>query len=124
VSCAAARATIQVIEEEGLVENAARMGEHLLTAVKAMIPRHQAIGEVRGLGLVVGVELVRDRQTKDPAPELRDDIIARAFRKGLLLLGCGPSTVRFMPALTIDAHTADTGLAIFEEALREAEGAG
>jgi 4-aminobutyrate aminotransferase len=122
VSCAAAMATIEVIEEEGLVENAARMGERLLTAVGGMISRHEAIGEVRGQGLVVGVELVRDRQTKESAPELRDDIIARAFTKGLLLLGCGLSTVRFMPALTIDADTVDAGLAIFEEALTEAEG--
>jgi 4-aminobutyrate aminotransferase len=124
VSCAAATATIEVIEEEGLVENAARMGERLLTAVGGMISRHEAIGEVRGQGLVVGVELVRDRQTKEPAPELRDDIIARAFTKGLLLLGCGLSTVRFMPALTIDADTVDAGLTIFEEALTEAEGTG
>jgi 4-aminobutyrate aminotransferase len=122
VSCAAARATIEVIEEEGLVENAAKMGERLLTAVGGMMSRHEAIGEVRGRGLVVGVELVKDRQTREPAPELRDDIIARAFRKGLLMLGCGLSTVRFMPALTIDADTVDAGLAIFEEALTEAEG--
>jgi 4-aminobutyrate aminotransferase len=124
VSCAAATATIKVIEEEGLLENAARMGERMLAAVRGMVSRHEAIGEVRGLGLVVGVELVTDRQTKEPAPGLRDDIIARAFRKGLLLLGCGLSTVRFMPALTIDANTADAGLAIFEEALTEAESAG
>jgi 4-aminobutyrate aminotransferase len=124
VSCAAATATIKVIEEEGLLENAARMGERLLAAVRGMTSSHEAIGEVRGLGLVVGVELVTDRQTKEPASALRDDVIDRAFRKGLLLLGCGLSTVRFMPALTIDANTVDAGLAIFEEALTEAESAG
>ena len=124
VSCAAASATIQVIEEEGLVENAARMGERMLAAAREMQARHTSIGDVRGLGLVVGVELVEDRETRDPASQLRSDVIDRAFRKGLLLLGCGPSTVRFMPALTIDAETVDEGLAIFEEALTEAEGAG
>jgi 4-aminobutyrate aminotransferase len=124
VSCAAAMATIEVIEEEGLVENAARMGERLLVAAAGMLSGHESIGEVRGRGLVVGVELVRDRQTREPAPALRDEVIARAFRKGLLILGCGPSTVRFMPALTIDAATVDAGLAIFEEALTEAEGKG
>lgn len=124
VSCAAASATIRVIEEEGLVENAARMGKRVLDAVGQMQTRHTCIGDVRGLGLVIGVELVQDRQTRDPASELRSDVIDRAFRKGLLLLGCGASTVRFMPALNIDAETVDEGLAIFEEALTEAEGAG
>jgi 4-aminobutyrate aminotransferase len=124
VSCAAATATIRVIEEEGLVENAARMGKRVLDAVREMQTRHTCIGDVRGLGLVIGVELVKDRETKDPASELRSDVIDRAFRKGLLLLGCGASTVRFMPALNIDAETVDEGLAIFEEALTEAEDAG
>ena len=121
VSCAAAAATIQVIEEEGLIENAATMGERLLTAVEAMQARHGAIGDVRGKGLVVGVELVTDRETNEPAHELRDAVIDAAFKKGLLLLGCGPSTVRFMPAMTVDGETVDEAMSLFEEALTEAE---
>ena len=121
VSCAAAAATIQVIEEEGLIENSATMGERLLTAVEAMQARHGTIGDVRGKGLVVGVELVTDRETKEPAHELRDAVIDIAFKKGLLLLGCGPSTVRFMPAMTIDGDTVDEAMSLFEEALTEAE---
>jgi 4-aminobutyrate aminotransferase len=121
VSCAAATATIQVIEEEGLLENAGRMGERLVSTVNDIQTRHESIGDVRGKGLVVGVELVKDRETKEPATQLRDDVIKRAFRKGLLILGCGPSTVRFMPALTVDTNTVDEAMAIFEESLAEAE---
>ena len=124
VSCAAASATIQVIEEESLVENAARMGERLLAAGQDLQTGSPYIGDVRGKGLVVGVELVKDRETKEPASELRDAVVQRAFKKGLLLLGCGTSTVRFMPALTVDGDTVDEALTIFEEALAEAESAG
>jgi 4-aminobutyrate aminotransferase len=124
VSCSAARATIQVIEEEGLLENAAKMGERILSAVEDIRTRHESIGDVRGKGLVVGVELVKDAETKEPASELRADVIDRAFGKGLLLLGCGSSTVRFMPALTVDANIVDEAMSIFEESLAEAEGKG
>jgi 4-aminobutyrate aminotransferase len=124
VSCAAASATIQVIEEEGLVENAATLGKRVLDAAKEMQGRHPTIGDVRGKGLIAGLELVKDRETKEPAGALRDDVVERAFEKGLLLLGCGPSAVRFTPALTVDAETVDEALSIFEEALTEAEAAG
>jgi len=124
VSCVAAAATIEVIEEEGLVENAARMGDRLLSAVRNMQAKYATIGDVRGRGLVIGVELVKDRETKEPATELREMVIEKAFRKGLLLLGCGPSSIRLTPALTIDAATVDEGMAIFEEALSEARDAG
>ncbi len=124
VSCAAARATIQVIEKEGLVERASRMGDRLLSAARDIATRHASIGDVRGKGLVVGIELVKDRETKEPATRLRDDVINRAFRKGLLILGCGPSTLRFMPALTVDGQTVDETMAIFEESLAEAESEG
>jgi 4-aminobutyrate aminotransferase len=124
VSCAAASATIQVIEEEELIENATRMGRRMLDAAQEMQRRHPVIGDVRGKGLIVGLELVKDRETKESAHDLRDEVVDRAFRKGLLVLGCGPSTVRFMPALTVDADTVDEALAIFEEALTEAESTG
>lgn len=123
VSCAAASATIQVIEDEGLVENAAAMGKRLLNATKEMKRRHTIIGDVRGMGLMVGLELVKDRETKEPASDLRDEVVKRAFTKGLLILGCGTSTVRFMPALTVDVKTLDEALSLFEEALKEAQAA-
>ena len=121
VSCAAAAATIQVIEEEGLLQNAERMGLRVQRSLKEMQSRHPSIGDVRGKGLAVGAELVRDPETKEPASELRDQVVKKAFAKGLLLLGCGSSTLRFMPALTIDADTVDEGMAIFEEVLSAAE---
>jgi len=120
VCCAAALATIKLIEG-GLMENAARMGQYMLDRARAMEVEHPTIGDVRGKGLMIGIELVEDKESKEPARALRDDLLQRAFKKGLLILGCGASTVRFMPALTIDGQTADEGLAIFEEALTEAE---
>ncbi|MBI2845221.1 MAG: acetyl ornithine aminotransferase family protein [Chloroflexi bacterium] len=121
ISSAAALATISVIEEEGLLGNAATMGQYMLDACSEMMERHSTIGDVRGLGLMVGVELIRDKKTKEPAAGLRDQVVERAFKKGLLILGTGPSTVRFMPALNIDRETVDEGLTLFEEALSEVE---
>jgi 4-aminobutyrate aminotransferase len=113
-----------VIEEEGLVANAATMGKRVLDASRDMQGRHATIGDVRGKGLIVGLELVKDCETKEAAGALRDDVVERAFKKGLLLLGCGPSAVRFTPALTVDAETVDEALSTFEEALTEAEAVG
>jgi 4-aminobutyrate aminotransferase len=124
VSCAAASATIQVVEVEGLMENATKIGHRMLDAVQEMQRRHPVIGDVRGKGLIVGLELVKDRETREAAHDLRDEVVDRAFKKGLLILGCGPSTLRFMPALTVDVDIVDEALAIFEEALTEAETSG
>jgi 4-aminobutyrate aminotransferase len=118
VACAAALATIRLLEG-GLIENANRMGEHLRTRLAALSTQSEAIGEVRGLGLMVGVEIVQDRVAKKPAPELRDALVRRCFEKGLLLLGCGPNTVRFCPPLTIDSTDVDNAAAIFGAALHE-----
>jgi 4-aminobutyrate aminotransferase len=86
-----------------------------------MTDDHPSIGDVRGKGLMIGIELVKDKETKEPAPEIRYGVIQRAFQKGLLILGCGPNTVRFMPALNISQDIADEGLTIFEEVLAEVE---
>ena len=120
VSCAAALATIDLIEN-GLMENAARMGQWMMARLQEMAKDHPSMGDVRGKGLMIGVELVKDKETKEPAPDIRDNIAQLAFRKGLLLLGCGPNTIRFMPALNISQDIADEGLTIFEEVLTEAE---
>lgn len=120
ISCAAALATIRLIEG-GLMENATRMGERFLGKLREMQPRHPSMGDVRGLGLMVATELVKDRDTKQPATELRDAVVHKCFEKGLLVLGCGMSAVRFIPALNVAADLVDQGLEIFEEALTEAE---
>ncbi len=120
VACAAALATIRVLEN-GVVDNAARVGAYMLERLREMQARHPSMGDVRGLGLMIGVELVRDREQKTRAPEVRDWVIQRAFEKGLLLLGAGVNVVRFIPPLIITEAIADEGLAIFEEVLTEAE---
>jgi len=120
VCCAAALATIRLVEES-YMENAARMGQRIMDRLRAIQDEHPAMGDVRGKGLMIGVELVKDKGTKEPASELRDELVQRAFQKGLLILGCGFNTVRFMPALSIPQDLVDEGLAIFEETLTEVE---
>ncbi|HJW84072.1 MAG TPA: acetyl ornithine aminotransferase family protein [Anaerolineae bacterium] len=123
VSCAAALATIDVIEREGLLEHAAGLGEYILDALAEMQARHPSIGDVRGKGLMIGVEFVLDKQTKEPAHDLAEDITQRGFQKGLLLLPAGVSTIRLSPALNITKDIVDEALEIFEEAISEAEAA-
>jgi len=121
VSCVAALETIRLIKEE-LMENASQRGEELMTGLRELQKSHEPIGDVRGIGLMVGVELVKDRVTKERASHWRDTLIQKAFRKGLLLLGCGENSIRFCPALTISSEEVAVGLSIFEEALKEAVG--
>jgi 4-aminobutyrate aminotransferase len=118
VSCQAALATIQLLEEE-LMKNAELQGKRMLEQLRQMQTDYECMGDVRGLGLMVAVELVKDRETKERAGDWRNAIIAKAFEKGLLLLGCGENTIRFCPALTVSEEEIDVCLAIFEETLRE-----
>jgi 4-aminobutyrate aminotransferase len=116
VSVAAALATLKLLEG-GLIENAARQGERMLPLLRERLARHDAVGDVRGLGLMIGVEIVADRASRAPAPELRERILEEAFRRGLLLLGCGKSTIRLAPPLVIDAEDAERAVAILDEAI-------
>jgi 4-aminobutyrate aminotransferase len=120
VACAAALTTIDLIER-GYMQNAAEMGEYLQDALVELMGRHPSIGDVRGRGLMVGVELVQDRRAKTPAKKLRDLVVDHAFRRGLISLGCGVSAIRFSPPLSISQDEIDEGLAIFEEALTQSE---
>ncbi len=120
LACVAALATLDVIEEENLLENATRMGERLMAGLRALAERHQVIGDVRGLGLMVGVELVTDRQTRHPAPELRDRLVQACFQRGMLVLGAGTNVLRFMPPLNIRSEEIDLALEVLDEALQEA----
>jgi 4-aminobutyrate aminotransferase len=121
VSTAAALATLRLIEEEGMLENAARMGRLMQEQVRDMMERHPSIGQVRGKGLMVGVELVADRVTKEPAKQVVKDLLQVAFAHGLLLLPCGVSTIRCMPPLNVSPEIVEEGLLIFDQALSEAE---
>jgi len=123
VSCAAALATLDVIEREGLLDHAAETGAYAMSVLKQMQLRHPSIGEVRGKGLMIGVEFVQDRRTKEPAHDLSEDINVRAFHKGVLMLPCGVSAIRLSPALNIDKSLLDEALDLFERAITEAEAA-
>jgi 4-aminobutyrate aminotransferase len=120
VSCAAALATIRLLKEQ-LVANAAAVGTHLMDGLKALAAKHPLIGDVRGRGLMIGVELVRDRQTKERAATERDAVVNAAFNHGLLVLGAGRSAVRFSPPLVLTRAEAETAVKIFDEALTEVE---
>ncbi len=120
VSCAAALATIELLKAS-LVENAAVVGAHLLEGLRALAARHPLIGDVRGKGLMIGVELVRDRRTKERATSERDRVIDEAFRRGLLILGAGRNALRLSPPLVLTKAQADTALGILDEAIGAVE---
>jgi 4-aminobutyrate aminotransferase len=120
LACAAALATIDLIENQYL-ENAATVGTYMIDALHEIAARHPSIGDVRGLGLMIGVEFVKDRKSKTPADGLCARIVDLAFERGLILLSCGKSVMRFAPPLSITQKEVDEGLTIFEEALSLAE---
>jgi 4-aminobutyrate aminotransferase len=117
--CAAALATLELVDDE-YAGNAARVGEYFLARLRELQQRHAVIGDVRGKGLMIGMELVSDRETRNPARSLCDAVITRAFHQGLLLLPCGASTVRFMPPLMISNADVDEAVTMLEAALIEA----
>jgi len=120
IACAAALATIQLIET-GMMENAATVGEYALDALCEIAVRHPSIGQVRGIGLMIGIEFVKNQVNKEPAYQLRDRVVDLAFEHGLLTLGCGRSTLRISPPLSISSDEINEGLEILEEAITIAE---
>ncbi|MEW5978395.1 MAG: acetyl ornithine aminotransferase family protein [Acidobacteriota bacterium] len=118
LSCVAALETIKMLEES-LVQNAAEIGQYILSELKTLASRHDVIGDIRGLGLMIGIELVKDRKTREAAPKLKERTILRCFEKGLLVLGCGESAVRLMPPLTVSRPQADLALRVLDEVLTE-----
>jgi 4-aminobutyrate aminotransferase len=118
VACASALATLTLVEEE-LAANAARMGARLLAGVKKLQAKHARIGDVRGMGLFIGVEFVKDRGTKEPDGDLVGKLEQLAFTKGLLLLGCGKSVIRIAPPLVLNEYDVDKGLEILDACLTE-----
>jgi 4-aminobutyrate aminotransferase len=116
VSCAAALATIDVIQQEHLLENASKVGDVLLNGLHDMAERHDSLREIRGRALMIGVEF--------PDHDFAHELEHRAFQKGLLVLGCGESAIRMSPALTFREQQARAALEIFESAVAEVEDAG
>jgi 4-aminobutyrate aminotransferase len=119
ICCAAALATLELVKN-GYADNAHRMGTRILERLATLAKKFEFIGEVRGRGLMIGIEFVSDRVTKSPAKALASKIVHRAYHNGLLLLECGASGIRLIPPLMIDAALVDEGLELLERALREA----
>jgi 4-aminobutyrate aminotransferase len=117
--CAAALATLDLVERE-YAANAATVGEYFIGRLRELKQRYPAIGDVRGKGLMIGMELVKDPTTKIPARALCDTLLTRAYHQGLLLLACGQSTVRFIPPLMVGRAHVDEALGMLEAALKEA----
>ena len=113
-------ATLDLLEG-GLIENAARMGARLRQGLEALVPDHRLIGDVRGVGLMQAVELVSDREKKTKAAAQRNRAVNLAFQKGLLLLGCGENSIRFIPPLMVSEAEIDRALAILDEVLTQVE---
>jgi 4-aminobutyrate aminotransferase len=120
VAIAAALATLDLLEEE-FIENAAAMGDYILQRAKRWPERFRHVGDVRGLGLMIGIELVKDRQGKERAPELRDRVEFMAFERGLLVLGAGPNSLRLCPPLVITREQADFAADTLEQCLEALE---
>jgi len=118
VSCEAALATIKLLEN-GLMANASERGKQLIAGLSLIQKDMECIGDVRGIGLMVGVELVKDPVTKERATDWRDQVVQNAFKRGLLLLGCGQNSIRFCPALTVNSEEIEVCLEIFEKSLKE-----
>ncbi len=117
VSVAAALTTIELLEE-GLVANAAAMGKYMMERLAGWPQRFACVGDVRGLGLMIGVEFVRDKAAREKAPELRDKVVQLAFERGLLVLGAGENTIRLSPPLTITRDQADFAMDTLEDCIR------
>lgn len=119
IVCSAALSVLEVMKSDNLVENAAKTGKYLLERFREISEDYQILGDVRGKGLMIGLEFVKDRDTKEPATGKRDKILEEAFKQGLILLGAGDCSLRLAPPLTLSKEQADTGLEIFEEVLSE-----
>jgi 4-aminobutyrate aminotransferase len=118
VSCAAALATLDLVEREYL-PNVGRVAPHLMAGIARLAERFPVIGDVRGKGLMVGIEFVRDRTSREPHPELVHELVQRAFAKGLLLLSAGKSSLRLAPPLVVGLEEIDVALTIIADTLAE-----
>jgi 4-aminobutyrate aminotransferase len=120
VSIAAGLATFDILERSAIA-NSARMGEFILRETEEWPARHKSVGEIRGKGLMIGIEFVRDQKTKEKAPAIRDYVIDAAYRKGLLVLGAGENSLRLAPPLIIDEEQAEFALRTLDACITEAE---
>ena len=120
ISIAAALATIDVLEHEA-IDNAAAVGEFMLERLRGWVKTHPLVGDVRGRGLMIGIELVKDKASREPAAELRDRVVTLAFERGLMILGCGVNSLRLAPPLVVNREETTVALDLLEDALTQAE---
>ncbi len=121
VSCAAAQKVIEIIREESLLKNAEEQGSYIKERLTEIMDDHPMMGDVRGLGLMIGVELVKDKETKEPAKDEAGEVMMRCFKKGVAFVTCGVSTIRMMPPLVITRELAESAVDVFDESLGEVE---
>jgi 4-aminobutyrate aminotransferase len=117
VCIAAALKTIELLERE-LVANAAQVGDYLKQGLQKLMAKHECIGDVRGMGLMLGVEFVKDKTSREPNPELRDRVEMATYERGLILLGAGTNTIRWSPPLILTKDNVDVALEIFDDAIK------
>ena len=120
VCIAASLATIKLLEEKYMA-NAARMGAFIMKKTADWREKHKIVGDIRGRGLMIGIEFVRDQKSKEKAPELRNKIVQQAFHKGLLVLGSGDTTLRLCPPLLIDEEQADFAIRTLDDLIGAVE---
>jgi 4-aminobutyrate aminotransferase len=121
VCIAAAMATLDVIEREGLLRNSQEVGNHMMKRTADWPKKHKIVGDIRGRGLMIGVDIVKDQKTREYGSAERDRIVENAFERGVLFLGCGPSTVRIAPALIVTRDEADVAIDTLEESIATVE---
>jgi 4-aminobutyrate aminotransferase len=116
VCIASALATLDVLEREG-VKNSGEVGDHILNRLRSWPQKYAVVGDVRGCGLMIGVEIVKDKETKTPDPQTRDRIVEMAFERGILLLGAGPTSIRISPPLVVSREEADVAIDVLEDSI-------
>ena len=116
-----AHPTLDVIEKEGLLRNSQEVGEHMRKRMADWPKKHKIVGDVRGRGLMIGVEIVKDQTTLEYGASERDRIVEQAFERGVLFLGCGPSTIRIAPPLIVTKDEADVAVDVLEESIAVVE---
>jgi len=121
LSCVAAMAVIDTIKEQNLLENAARQGNYIMKRLRELAEQSEIIGDVRGKGLMIGVEIVEDKDSKKPAPNLAKEIMMRSWKRGVAIITCGVSTLRIAPPLIITRELVDAAMEIVEDTIREVE---
>jgi 4-aminobutyrate aminotransferase len=121
LSCVAASAVIDVIEEEKLLENATKQGAHIMKRLNELMEKCDIVGDVRGKGLMIGMEIVEDKEGKKPAPKKAAEIMLRSWKRGINVITCGASTIRVAPPLIVTRELVDSALDIIEDVTREVE---